>query len=227
MEFLKIISFGGAAIGLLLSLHLAVNKRGLPIRLLASYLFCVAMFLLEPVAGSGFLKSVLTVVLACVSFVIGPVLFLYTRFRFDPKGWKVIYWIHFLPAAVILLLMLMSLPVQPVSKKSSTDELVLYGLFVTQLFGYTGAALVCVLRHARNTNSEIAARMHISFTRSLVYASIGLFSFSVFSTLLALNKSSLFANIIQLLLNAIIFIVAFLNADALESHKEVHAHREL
>jgi hypothetical protein len=69
--------------------------------------------------------------------------------------------------------------------------------------------------------------MHISFTRSLVYASIGLFSFSVFSTLLALNKSSLFANIIQLLLNAIIFIVAFLNADALESHKEVHAHREL
>src|SRR5688572_2741250 len=125
MDFLKIMSFGGAAVGLMLALHLAMHKSGHAAKLLALYLFCIAAFLLEPVSDAGTFKNILSVLLACLSFVAGPALFLYARSRFDPSAWKATCWIHFIPAIVLLILILLSLPLKPAPAEAPADELIL------------------------------------------------------------------------------------------------------
>jgi hypothetical protein len=216
MDFLKIISLILASIGVLISIQLAFNARAVATRFLALYLFCVAIFLLEPVTISGPMKNIVSVLLAFLTFTIGPALFLYTRFQLRPGTWKKITLLHFIPALLILVLILLSLPFQPAKAESQTDEIVLYLLFIIQLFAYTGAALFQLLRYPANSSSGNVERMQTSFVRWIVYASLLLFSFSVMSTFLGWNRSQIFVNAIQILLSLIIFVVTLLNGDVLD-----------
>jgi hypothetical protein len=162
------------------------------------------------------IKNIVSVLLAFLTFATGPALFLYTRLQLYPGTWKKINLLHFIPALVLFILILLSLPFQPVKAEAQADEVVLYLLFIVHLFSYTGAALFLLLRYPANSPSENVVRMQINFVGWIVYASLALFSFSAMSTFLGWNRSQIFLNVIQLLLSLIIFIVALLNGDVLD-----------
>jgi hypothetical protein len=216
MDFLTIISLGMATIGVLIAVQLACNTRTLSTRLLALYLFCMAIFLIEPVSLPGVMKHIVSVLLAFVTFAIGPALFLYTKIQLHTGTWKTKYLLHFMPAFLVLILIILSLPSKPAKTEAQTDEIILYLLFIIQLFTYTGAALLQLLGYTTSSSVEPVDRMQTSFVRCIVYASLLLFSFSAMSTFIGWNGSQIFVNVIQLLLSSIIFIVALLNGDVLD-----------
>lgn len=220
MEFIKIISFGGAVTGFILSAYLVVKKRRSSARLLALYLCCIATFLLEPVSGLGISKKIISTALACFSLIAGPALFLYTRACLHSESARARQWVHFIPAALLFLLILISPSEKPTGKETPTDELILYGLFILQLLGYTAAAVQMTLRIVGD-KEELLTRMKLGFVRSLVYVSTLLFVFSFCCTIFAWNASSSVVHFVQVLLTVIVLIVVFLNIETLEHHDKL------
>jgi hypothetical protein len=120
------------AIGLLgffVTAHLLIfRSHTISTKLLGGYTLLLTVSSLEPVkqyfSASLFVFEILV---ATCSFMIGPVLYLYCKYRilnYRVWNWKDV--IHFIPAGIIMILMLLSSPPQA-SAEEQTDELIFYG----------------------------------------------------------------------------------------------------
>jgi hypothetical protein len=226
----QVLIFSIASIGLLglaLSLHLILyGGTSIPAKMLGFYTFLLTVASLEPLKeylNKGFYFA--EVVVAVGSLMIGPMLFLYCKYRLGNK----IQWIksdtlHFLPAALLLVPM-MAGPA-PTSGEDRTADIVLYLSFIFQIFAYTLTSFLLVWKMKfRDTIDSSIQQFHLNFVFGLVISSLILFVYSFCSTLLGFNDSLNFKIFIQAFLSLIIFVIVFLNAEALEDH-EMSDHRK-
>jgi hypothetical protein len=226
----QVLIFSIASIGLLglaLSLHLILyGKNSIPAKMLGFYTFLITVASLEPLKeylnkGSYFAE----VVVAVGSFMIGPMLFLYCKYRLCNKiQWNKSDTLHFLPA-VLLFIPMMAGPA-PTIAEDGTADIVLYLSFICQIFAYTLTSFFFVWKKkSRYISGSSIQQFHLNFVFGLVISSLILFVYSFGSTLLGFNDSMNFKIFIQVFLSLIIIVIVFLNAEALEDH-EMGRHRK-
>jgi hypothetical protein len=214
-----------AAIGLLglaLSIHLIFSgKNKIPAKILGWYTLLLTLSSLEP------LKLYLStatypfeVGVAVGSFMIAPMLFLYCKYRIQNRTqWRKVNILHFIPAAILLILMLAApQPTGPVQESSA--EFILYLLFAAQVFTYSIISFLLIWKKKKRGNPEFPLQQfHLNFVLFLVIGSLALFIYSFASTLLCFNNSFEFKVSIQIVLTLIIIFIVLLNAETLENHE--------
>jgi hypothetical protein len=148
------------------------------------------------------------------AFIMGPALYLYCRMRIarDKPTFRSMF--HFLPATLLLIIVMIS-PSPEKGSSASTDEVVLYAIFILMLFTYAFLSLRTVLGKAK-IPVHIWESMPVSFVRMLVYSSLLLFTYSLAGTLIRFNGSEVFVVTVQVLLNLVIIVIALLNTEGLQ-----------
>ena len=214
-----------AAIGLLgvaLSIHLIFfGKNKVPAKMLGWYTLLLTLSSLEPL--KEYLSSAtypFEVGVAVGSFMIAPLLFLYCKSRIlNRMQWRKVNFLHFIPAAILLILMLAT--PQPTGRvQESSADIILYLLFVCQVFTYSIISILLIWKEKKRGNPEFPLQQfHLNFVLFLVIGSLALFIYSFASTLLGFNKSFEFKLSIQVVLTLIIMFIVLLNAETLENHE--------
>jgi hypothetical protein len=148
------------------------------------------------------------------AFIMGPALYLYCRMRIARDKPTFRSMVHFLPATLLLILVMIS-PSPENGSSASTDEVVLYAIFILMLFTYVFLSLRTVLRKPK-ISVHIQESMPVSFVRMLVYSSLLLITYSLAGTIIKFNGSEVFVGTVQVLLNLIIIIIALLNTEGLQ-----------
>lgn len=214
-----------ATIGLLgfaLAVHLILfRKNTVPTKMLGWYTFLLTISSLEPLKQYLSTQMYLfEIVVGAGSFMIGPVLFVYCKYRIQNRmHWKRMDFLHFIPAMILLLLMIVS-PQNSVSEQESSGDVMLYLFFVCQVFAYTLTSLFLISKEKKHGNSELLLQQfHLTFILFLVISSLILFVYSFASTLLGFNTSFPFKLSIQAFLTLIIIVIVLLNAETLEDHE--------
>jgi hypothetical protein len=213
--FVEIISGSGACFGILLSIHLFLVRANTASTFLGVYLLSLSIQLLEPLSGYAPLSAkVVGTLMGTCAFIMGPALYIYCRMRVNKEKATFRTAVHFIPAATLLALLMIS-PSPQDTVKASTDEVVLYAIFVLLLFSYMLLSLKAVLQK-NGMHLHIQERMQISFVRMLVYSSLVLFVYSLVGTIAQFNGSKVFLTTVQVLLNIVIIVIALLNTEGLE-----------
>ncbi|HYG17984.1 MAG TPA: hypothetical protein VD816_03610 [Ohtaekwangia sp.] len=222
IELLVLVEF---LVSSILGLHLIISRRNLPGRLLGFYTLIIGITAAEPILIQVTpARSAMETIVAVCSFLLGPSLYLYTRYRLGKIRWRMYDFFHGLPALILLLLMLLTPAPEPAVGPETTppDEVVLYGLFVLQLLGYTLPALFAAARKRLHTVTGMRQEMQHVFVMPLIIASLMLFLYSFITSLVPLGRPMLVATI-QVLLGVVILVIALLNAEGLEQHQNRHS----
>lgn len=218
MNFLEILTLSGSSVGVLIAAHLIARWNSASSIALALYVLSVSLLLLEPLALTRWIpEKIWLVLIGTLTYAIGPSLYLYTRIRMKGRCRRMNVVIHFLPAIILFVLLVLS-PAQSSPAANHDDELFLYLFFVLQLISYGVASIRLVWR--KSIEEGMAEKMTISFMKTLIYASVALFAFSITCTLLRVNSGVTFVTIVQLLLTIVIVIVALLNTEGLARHRQ-------
>ena len=213
--FIEIISGCGACLGILLSFHLLLLRRRTASTFLSLYLLSLSIQLLEPLSGyAPFSAKFMSTLMGTCAFIMGPALYLYCRMRIARDKLTFRSVVHFLPATLLLIIVIIS-PTPENGSRASTDEVVLYAVFILILFTYGFLSLRTVLGKAK-IHVHIQESMPASFVRMLVYSSLFLFTYSLVGTIIKFNGSEVFVATVQVLLNFIIIVIALLNTEGLE-----------
>lgn len=193
-----------------------------PAKLLGAYTMLIAITSTEPLSTfvQAELKRFLIGIIAICSVMIGPLLFLYCKYRLAGHGWRVREYWHFTPALFIALIYVGSYLSEELSPKSDSEEVVLYLLFVLQLLTYSFASLFIILRKSGTTDLTIHQKLQAAFLKPLVMVSIVLFTYSFLHSLMPVFKET-FVLTIQLMIGVLIVVIALLNAEKLEKHIDV------
>ena len=207
-----------------LGVHLFISRQSSPGKLLGLYTLAIGIAAAEPllirVAPARFAMET---VVAVASFLLGPLLYLYTCHRIRESRWKIRDLVHGSPALLLLLFMILA-PApdgETASAVAPPDEVILYALFVIQLLGYTLAACVIASRYRFRRPMQIRREMQRAFVMPLITASLILFVYSVITSLIPMNRHTVTASI-QLLLGGVIIVITLLNAENLEKHLKEH-----
>ena len=154
------------------------------------------------------------------SFMIPPMLFLYCKYRLQNRmQWRKVNILHFIPAAILLILMV-AIPQRTDSVQESSADIILYLLFVCQVFTYSIISFLLIWKEKKRHNPEFPLQQfHLNFVLFLVIGSLAFFIYSFASTLLGFNNSFEFKLSIQVVLILIIIFIVLLNAETLENHE--------
>lgn len=215
--------FSIASIGLLgaaMSLHLILHKwNSIPAKILGGYTFLLTLSSLEPLKEYLSTASFFAEIIVAVgSFMIGPMLFLYCKYRLKDKvQWNKLDTFHFVPAGLILILILAG---SGSVEEDTTADIIFYLLFICQIFAYSLTSFSIVWKKKLPGASDISIqKFHLNFVFGLVISSLILFAYSFGSTILGFNDSLNFKIFIQAFLSLVIIVIVFLNAEALEDHE--------
>ena len=222
--------FSIASIGLLgvaMSLHLVLHKRNsIPAKILGCYTFLLTLSSIEPLkeylsTASFFVE----IIVAIGSFMIGPMLFLYCKYRLkDTVQWNKADIFHFVPACLLLILVLAG---SGSVEEDTTADIIFYLLFVCQIFAYSITSFSIVWKKKmRDASGTSLRQFHLNFVFGLVISSVILFAYSFGSTLVGFNNSLNFKFFIQAFLSLVIIVIVFLNAEALEDHELSDTHKK-
>lgn len=207
-------------LGLAMAIHLVFFGSGkVSAKLLGVYTFLLTLSSVEPLTIHLATPYWAGAMIGTGAFMIGPMLYLYCLYRTAGiKQWKRKNIIHFLPAAVLLFLIIIS-PRPPVDAPESETDIILYLLFIMQLFSYTLISLFLILKtKGQNASPSSLEQFHLNFILILVVSSLVLFGHSFISTMLGANNSVNFRISIQAFLTLLILVVVLLNAETLEDH---------
>ncbi len=132
--------------------------------------------------------------------------------------WRKASILHFIPAGILLILMLATpQPTGPVQE--SSGDIILYLLFICQVLTYSLISFLVIWKEKKRSDPEFPLQhFHLNFVLFLVSGSLVLFIYSFASTLLGFNNSFPFKLSIQAVLTLIIIIIVLLNAETLENH---------
>lgn len=194
----------------------------IPARLLGAYTLLIAITSTEPLitfVQTG-LKPFVNGIIAVCSVMIGPLLFLYCKYRLAGHGWRVREYWHFTPAVFITMIYVGSSFSEESSPKSDSEDIIFYLLFVLQLLSYSFVSLFIVLRKSPNTDLTMRQKLQAAFLKPLVLVSMILFTYSFLHTLIPLFRET-FVLTIQLMIGILIVVIALLNAEKLEKHVDV------
>lgn len=208
-------------VGISVSFHLLFFARmTIPAKMLGGYTLMLTISSIEPLKlyldSTSFLLESLV---GAASFLIGPVLFLYCKYRLQRiSSWKRADALHFVPAAGIFVIMITASR-QPQPAQDSLIDVIFYLVFVCHVFTYTIRSFVIGLRKRKREKIEtLSDRFHLPFIFCLVVSSFLLFLYSFLSTVLGLSGAFYFEVFIQGLLTSIIIIIVLLNAETLDTH---------
>lgn len=209
-------------LGFALAIHLILfRKNSVPTKMLGWYTLLLTISSLEPLKQYFSTSMYLfEIVVGAGSFMIGPVLFVYCKYRIqNSMYWKRIDFLHFIPAGIFLILMIAS-PQTSVPEQEASVDVMLYVFFVCQVFAYTLTSLFLVTKEKKQGNPELLLQQfHLTFILFLVISSLVLFVYSFASTLIGFNTSFPFKLSIQAFLTLIIIVIVLLNAETLENHE--------
>jgi hypothetical protein len=207
-------------LGLAMAIHLLFfGSEKVSAKLLGGYTFLLTLSSLEPLTIHLAAPYWAETMIGMGAFMIGPTLYLYCHYRISGiKQWKRNNIVHFLPAAILLFLIIIS-PRPPVDAGESETDIILYLLFVIQLFSYTMISLFLILKtKGQKASPSSLEQFHLSFILILVVSSLVLFGHSFISTMLGANQTVNFRISIQAFLTLLILVVVLLNAETLEDH---------
>jgi hypothetical protein len=211
-----------ALLGFALSIHLIFfGKNKVPAKTLGWYTLLLTLSSLEPLKpylATG--TKAFEVLVAVGSFMIAPMLFLYCKYRvLQTMPWRNSNILHFAPAGILCILLAATpQPTAPVEESSA--DVVLYLLFIGQVFTYSVISFSLIWKEKRRGNPLFPLQQfHLNFVLFLVIGSITMFVYSFASTLLGLNTSFQFKLSIQAVLTLIIIFIVLLNAETLENHE--------
>ena len=221
LEAFYLFTYAIAGIGLVLSLVLCFGRRSRSSRLLAFYTLALTICFLEPVATQWDDPWVTLshIVIGISSFLLGPSLYLYCRQHYvGIVRWNRTCALHFFPVLVVLCLMVYSF-ITGTGAEEARYEVLFYALFVLYLMTYTVISVALAAEKSRRqVTKENQRRMESVFPALLAIASLTLFTFSVFYTLMGLPPTYAFVVCIQLVLFIIIIGISFLNPELSERH---------
>ena len=217
---MTIITMTGSAIGFALAIHLAFGVRSNVARFLSLFLFSLSVVLLEPLIDRFYsFQHLFAVLIGASTFLIGPSLFHYCKYRMTTIKKTQYDFLHYLPALIVLVSMgISSIQAQDLAK-DSVEDVIVYIFLVLQIFTYCLLALGIAFRSPKIFSQSYPNRFHIVFVRLLVMFTLIMFTYSFLNTLLQYNTSSWFINSIQLVLNLAIISIALFNAEGLEKHR--------
>jgi len=213
-----LLTFGGVLLSLSLSIHLFILRRGPAANFLALYMLSVCIILLEPAIplAAGHSLWIGQLFIGAFTFVTGPALFHYCKFRLTQSKFRLGLLWHYVPAFMVFILM--SITPESTINEGGADEVILYLIFVLQILSYAYLSF----RIVKKVASQIfISQFHLVFVRLLLGAHVSVFVYSFLSTLIRSNVSSVFIDSIQILLNVIIIVVALFNAEGLEKRKSI------
>ena len=206
-------------IGVALSIIFFLLKKGIAIKLLGLYTLTLALGIAEPLMHIYSFSQKTITYYGGVSFLYGPLLFLYVRYTCLGKQVLAIKdLLHFIPAMLYVLLIM----IQPTKSASANEdalaEVVLYELFACQVVVYMLKAISIFRRSVSSANVDDVVKMKYAFIKNLVLFSVILFGSSfVFTHMVLLTRTfpvqGAFQTYIQLGLTFMILLIAFLNTE--------------
>jgi hypothetical protein len=224
LNLFQVFIMAGALLGIGLAIHLFWGRKNTAARLLGLFTLMISIASVEPlINGKKFeLMFLMQSAVAIASFLLGPFLFLYCKYRLNNARWKrKDLWHFFLPCVILLLLIVGDNATNtPAPAQNEKDEVILYLLFVVQLFTYTFLALSMVLKNKISFKEKLHDKLRHAFLRPLVVSSLIMFLYSVINTFFPLHSKNVFVILIQAMLGFLIVLIALLNAETLEKHRD-------
>jgi hypothetical protein len=215
-KLFNILLISGGICGSLLSIPYFIGRIEVSKILLGTYLILLTLSFVEPLKKSmpAGASGIVEVLIGTASFMLGPTLFLYCRYKTQSiKKWNIRDSLHFFPSIIIFGIMVISL-LSETPKHMGTFDFFLYGFFVIYLMAYSVESLMFIIRVRRKTSlKKYQQEMTISFLYFLVLASLILFAFSTLFTLLGNAVSKTFVTTIQIFIFCIIMGIALLNPE--------------
>jgi hypothetical protein len=220
MLYLVILAVG--VIGCTIGIHLMYSGESAATKLLGAYTLVIAITSTEPIGifVPIEIKPFLNGIIAVCSVMIGPLLFLYCKYRLAVHEWRIREYVHFTPAIVLILIHAINYYIGAPGSKSDSEEILFYLLFVIQLLSYSFAAFFIVVTKSRNSNPTMQQKIQTAFLKPLVVSSVILFSYSFLHTMFPVLKQD-FVLTIQVMIGVLIVVIAFLNGEKLDKHIEV------
>ena len=205
--------------GVALSIIFLLLKKGIAIKLLGLYTVTLALGIAEPLMHIYSFSHKTITYYGGVSFLYGPLLFLYVRYTCLEKQVLAIKDVlHFIPAFLYVLLIM----IQPATRAPVNDdplsEVILYELLVCQVVIYILKAGSNFRRSVANGSEDDVVKMKYAFVKNLITFSAILFGSSfVFTHVFLLTRTfpvpGAFQTYIQLGLTFMILLIAFLNTE--------------
>jgi uncharacterized membrane protein len=218
---IQLLILSQSILGFGIAVHLISYNKQFTNKLLGLYTLLLSIVAFEPLTEvvEANAQSALQMLVAISSFLLGPALFLYCKYRISDERWRATDLIHGFPAFVIFVLLVNAqfngLDTQ---NDSENEEILWYLLFVAQLFGYTIKSFLIVRSYYRR-HPQQKHKLQKTFLKPLVITSLILFSYSFFNTLVPVFSKNIFLILIQILIGFLIIVIALLNDETLEKHR--------
>jgi hypothetical protein len=218
-SWLMLLSLAVFTIGVALSVIFLLLKKGIAIKLLGLYTVTLALGIAEPLMHIYSFSQTSITYYGGVSFLYGPLLFLYVRYAWRREQVLAIKdLLHFIPASLYFLLIMLQ-PTNPEpADKDALAEVIMYELFACQIFIYILKAISVFRRSVSNGGDDDVVKMKYAFIKNLIVFSAILFGSSFVLTHAFLFSRTFpipgaFQTYIQLGLTFMILLIAFLNTE--------------
>lgn len=220
--FLNILIIIGAVLGFGMTFHFFYSEKKLSAKLLGLFAVAISIVSLEPLQQftDNRWNSTVEVFIGSASFMLGPSLFLYIKYKTKPLKWRKSDSIHFLTPFVIILLLTFG-RTQTIEQGDDIHEVIFYVLFNIQLYAYTITAILKAFQKNKELKKTLKVELEGALLKPLVISALILFTYSFLTTFIPMGDKSAITTFIQLFLLAIIMIIALLNAETLENHHRV------
>jgi hypothetical protein len=205
--------------GVALSIIFLLLKKGIAIKLLGLYTVTLALGIAEPLMHIYSFSQKTITYYGGVSFLYGPLLFLYVRYTCRGKqALAIADLLHFAPAFLYVLLIMIQPTTSAHSNEDALAEVILYELFAWQVFIYMLKAISIFRQSVSEGNHGDVVKMKYAFIKNLVGFSAILFGTSfIFTHVFLLSKTfplpGIFQTYIQLGITFMILLIAFLNTE--------------
>jgi uncharacterized membrane protein len=218
---IQLLILSQSVLGFGIAVHLISTNRQFTNKLLGVYTLLLSIVAFEPLTSlvQANTQSALQILVSISSFLLGPALFLYCKYRLSDEHWSAFDLIHGFPAfAVFVLLILGQLNGQDAKNDSENEEIFWYLLFIIQLLGYAIKSFTMVATYYRK-HPQQQNKLQKTFLKPLVIVSLILFSYSFLNTVIPVFSKNVFVILIQILIGFVIVVIALFNDETLEKHK--------
>jgi hypothetical protein len=218
---IQLLILSQSLLGFGIAIHLISYNKQFTNKLLGFYTLLLSIVAFEPLTLLVEVNAqpTLQIMVAISSFLLGPALFLYCKYRISDEPWRTVELIHTLPALVVFILLVAAqFNGNDMENQSKNEDIIWYLLFIVQLLGYAIKSLIMVWSHYRRHPHQ-RNKLKKTFLKPLVLTSLILFSYSFLNTLIPVFSKSVFLILIQILIGFLIIVIAFFNDETLEKHK--------